>query len=64
MEKTVIRPYVRNFIMSYLYMIHKDHVFVANVVVTNMTWETMATSVINRPTGVAVKLNTIVKIHK
>ncbi len=45
-------------------MICKDHVFVADVVVINMTWETMLTSVINRLRGAAMKLNTIAKIHK
>ncbi len=45
-------------------MICKDHVFVVNVVVIDMTWETMLTSVINQLTSAAVKLNTIAKIHK
>jgi hypothetical protein len=47
-----------------LYMIRKNYVFVANVVVIDTTWETMAMSVINRLACVATKLNTIVKIRK
>jgi hypothetical protein len=45
-------------------MICEDHVFVANVVVTDPTQEIMATNVINRLESVIVELNTIVKINK
>jgi hypothetical protein len=47
-----------------LYMTWEDHVFVVDVVVTDLTWETMASSAINRPTCVVMKLNTIAKICK
>jgi len=47
-----------------LYMNRKDQVFIANVVVTNSTWKTVALSVINQPSGVAMELNAIVKIYK
>jgi hypothetical protein len=47
-----------------LYMTREDQVFVANVVVTDLTEETMASSVITRPVGVAMKLNVIAKIRK
>jgi len=47
-----------------LCMTRKDQVSVANVVFTNPTWKTLATSVISRPTDVAMKLNTIANIHK
>jgi hypothetical protein len=47
-----------------IYMIQEDHVFIANVVVTNPMWETMALSVISQPTDVVVDLSTIVKICK
>ncbi len=45
-------------------MIKKDHVFVIDVVVTNLTWEMMASNVINRPIGATTKFNTIVKVRK
>jgi hypothetical protein len=47
-----------------LYMTREDQVFVANVMVTDLTWETMATSVINQPIGAIVELSAIAKIHK
>jgi hypothetical protein len=47
-----------------LYMTWKDQVFVLNVVVIEPMWETVASSVINRPTGAIAKLNAIVKIRK
>jgi hypothetical protein len=46
-----------------LYMIHEDQVFVVDVMVTNPTWETVVTSVINWTIGVDVKFNAIVKIR-
>ncbi len=47
-----------------LYMIRKDQVFVANVMVIDLTWETMALNVINPPVGATMEPNTIAKIHK
>jgi hypothetical protein len=44
------------------YMIYKDKVFVVDVIVTNLTWETLPINVINWPTCVNVKFNVIVKI--
>ncbi len=44
-------------------MTQENQVFVANEV-TNLTQETVASSVINRPTCAVAKLSTIVKIHK
>jgi len=46
------------------YMIRKDQVFVADVMVTNLTRETMFSSVISWPIGAVAKLNAIVKICK
>ncbi len=45
-------------------MTQEDQVFVANVVVINQTWETMASSVINRLIGAVAELSTIIKICK
>jgi hypothetical protein len=47
-----------------VYMIREDQVFVVNVMVTDLTHETMATSVISRPTSAAAKLSAIIKICK
>jgi hypothetical protein len=47
-----------------LYMIWEDHVFIANVLVTNPMWEMMASNVIKRLANAATKLNIIVKIYK
>ncbi len=47
-----------------LYMTREDQVFVADVVVTDPTWETVASSVINQLVGVVMKFCTIVKICK
>ncbi len=46
------------------YITWKDHVFIANVVVSNLTREMMALNAINQPIGAIMELNTIVKIHK
>ncbi len=46
------------------YMIQKDQVFVADVVVIDLTWEIVALSVINWLMDVAIELNAIAKIHK
>ncbi len=47
-----------------LHMIHEDQVFVVHVVVTDLTQETMVTSVISQLANVVAKLNVITKIHK
>jgi hypothetical protein len=39
-----------------LYMTHEDQVFVTNVVVMDLTLETMAMSVISQPTSAIVEL--------
>ncbi len=64
MERTVVCPYVKNFSMNCLYMTHEDKVFFTNVVVINLTQETMTTSVISRLARVVAKLGAIVKIRK
>jgi len=43
-------------------MTHEDQVFVANVVVIDLTKETMVVSVIYKPTRATLELNAIVKI--
>jgi hypothetical protein len=45
-------------------MIRKDHVFVIDVVVNDLTRETVALNVISRPIGAVVKLSAIVEICK
>jgi hypothetical protein len=45
-------------------MIHEDQVFVANVVVTNSTWEMMAMNVISQPACAMWNFSAIAKIHK
>jgi hypothetical protein len=45
-------------------MTRRDHVLIVDVIVINLTWETMSTSVINRLVSATAKLSTIVKIHK
>jgi len=45
-------------------MTRKDHVFIVDVVVIDLMWEMMVSSVINQPTNVAAKFSTIAKIHK
>jgi hypothetical protein len=42
----------------------EDQVFVADMVVIDPTWETVATSVISQLIGATVKLSAIVKIRK
>jgi hypothetical protein len=44
-------------------MTQKDQVFIANVVVIDLTQETMVLNVIDQPIGVAAKLNAVVKIY-
>jgi hypothetical protein len=46
------------------YMTQEDQVFVFNVMVIDLMWETVASSVINRPIGAIANLNAIVKICK
>jgi hypothetical protein len=45
-------------------MTQEDQVFITNVVVTNLTQEMVASSVISWPASVTVKLSTIAKIYK
>ncbi len=45
-------------------MTRKDQVFVANVMVADLTWETMAMNVISQPKGAIAELSAIVKICK
>jgi len=45
-------------------MTWEDHVFVANVVVINLTWEMVVSNVISQLIGATTKLSTIVKIYK
>jgi hypothetical protein len=45
-------------------MTREDQVFVVDVVVIDLMWETMALNVVNRPSNAVVKLNAIVKICK
>jgi hypothetical protein len=52
MEREVVRLYAKSFIMTDLYMTREDQVFVVHVMVTNMAWEMVAMSVINRLIGV------------
>jgi hypothetical protein len=47
-----------------LYMTGKDQVFVANVVVINLTQEMVALHVIIQPVGVGAKLSAIIKVRK
>jgi hypothetical protein len=45
-------------------MIWKDQIFIVDVMIINLTWETMASSVISWPTCAAIEFRVIVKIHK
>jgi hypothetical protein len=45
-------------------MIHEDRIFVAGVVVIELTWEMMVANVINWLISVIVELSTITKIYK
>ncbi len=47
-----------------LYIVREDQVFVANVVVIDLTWETKVMSVISQLVGVVAELGTIIKIRK
>jgi len=46
------------------YMTRKGHVFVVNVMVIDLTQETLASSVISPPVGATVEPSAIAKIHK
>ncbi len=50
--------------MNYLYMIHDDQIFVANVMVIDSIQKMMTMNVISPPTSAIAKFNAIVKIHK
>jgi hypothetical protein len=45
-------------------MTQEDQIFITNVVVIDLTRETMVSNVIIQPTSVATKLSAIVKIYK
>ncbi len=45
-------------------MTRKDQIFIANVVVIDLTWKTMVWSVISQSTHAIAELNAIAKIHK
>jgi hypothetical protein len=45
-------------------MTRENQVFVADVVATNLTWETVASNVISQPIGATTELSTITKIRK
>jgi hypothetical protein len=44
--------------------LEKTRFFITDVVVINLMWEIVASSVISRPAGATTKLNAIVKIRK
>jgi hypothetical protein len=60
----MVHPYVKNFITNLF--LHDSWIpnFVANVMVTNLTWETVAMDVISQLACAIAKLNAIVKIRK
>jgi len=64
MEKEMVYLYTKSFIISRLLHDPKALIFVADVVVTNLTWEMVASNVINQPASVVAKFSTIVKIRK
>jgi hypothetical protein len=64
MERAMVCPYVKSFIRIDLYMIWKNQVFIANVVVIYLMQEMVALNVISRLANVVVELNTITKIRK
>jgi len=45
-------------------MIWENQIFIVDVMITNLTWETMASSVISRPTCATIEFKVITKIHK
>jgi hypothetical protein len=47
MERMVVRPYVKSFILSQSLHDQKNQVFVANVVVIDLMWEMVALNVIS-----------------
>jgi hypothetical protein len=64
MERTVVNPYVKSFIMNWPLHDLEDQVFVVDVVVTDPTWEMVALSVINWPTCATIEFSSIVKVRK
>jgi hypothetical protein len=64
MERTMVHPYVKNFIMSWSLHDLKGLVFVADVVATNLTQEMVVSSVISWLIGAVMKLGAIAKIRK
>jgi len=64
MERAVVLFYVRSFIMSWSLHDSKGPSLCFDVVIIDPTRETVALSVISRPTTTTMELNTIVKIYK
>jgi hypothetical protein len=64
MEKVVVQLYIKRFITTWSLHDPWGPSFVANVVIIDSIKEIGALSVINWPTCVVVKLNTIVNIYK
>jgi hypothetical protein len=64
MERVVVRPYVRSFITNRSLHEPRDQIFVADVMVTDPMWKTVASSVISWRAGAGVKLSAITNIHK
>ncbi len=64
MERAVVHLYVRSFTTNQSLHNQKDHVFIVDVVVIDLMWETMFLNVINQPTITIAKPIAIAKIHK
>jgi hypothetical protein len=64
MERTMVHPYIKSFITSWSLHDPRKLVFVVDVVVIDLMWETVALNVINWLTCAAMELNAIVKICK
>jgi hypothetical protein len=64
MERAVVHPYVRSFTTNQFLHDQKDQVFIVDVVVIDLMWETMFLNAIHQPTVTIAKLIAIAKIHK
>jgi hypothetical protein len=64
LERVVVCPYVKTFIMSQFLHDPKDQIFIIDVMVINLTWAMVVLSVISWPIGVVTELNAIAKICK
>jgi hypothetical protein len=60
----VVRPYVRNFIVNQSLHDPRDQVFVADAMITNPMWETVASNVNSQQVGVVAELIAITNICK